>query len=370
MKGVLARMEKLICSCCCATLVPNIDKPFLTCEYCDANIPNPYYDETAAAEAAKPDLTALCLTALKEMGAAQNLARLDQDCFGDPIEGVDTARAGLQIDDADRIYFLYTHSFLLLVFHDGLALTDSGLYYKDEEGEGRLSWEAFVTSPISCVDRAEDQDGTLRIGSSIELPVKSDKDASLARFLVDYHNHVYRLHTGETAPATWAVTEPVVAVQTAAVPEKEPSLLNTVLPAVGALLGGSVLNRQNQQTRQTILRRTPTLHPTGHPTLRQDRNARLEPARPLYAQPHHRKVAPNRPAAPNGMDKFVAQPRPGAIGRPGNPSRPDGMGKLGGQPRPGAIGRPGNPNRPGAMGSGRREPGGMGRPGGPGKGRR
>ena len=110
------------------------------------------------------------------------------------------ARAGLSIFDGQQVYLLYQHPLLFLAFSDGLALTDGGVYYKCGAGEGSLSWDVFVTAAIACVDRSGDQDGTLKIGSSIELPVKNDKDSRLARFLVDFHNHVYHLHTGETAP--------------------------------------------------------------------------------------------------------------------------------------------------------------------------
>ena len=95
-------MEKLICSCCTAPITPTIAQAFLTCEYCGTSTKNPYYDEAAAAEAAKPSLEEICLSALREMGAAQNLAKLDPDCFGDPINGNDAARMGLSISDAHQ----------------------------------------------------------------------------------------------------------------------------------------------------------------------------------------------------------------------------------------------------------------------------
>lgn len=313
-------MEKLICSCCGAAIVPNIASAFLTCEYCDISIPNPRYDESAAAAAAKPSLEETCITTLLEMGQDQNLAKLDPDCFGTPINGVDSARAGLSIPDGQQVYLLYQHTLLFLAFSDGLALTDGGVYYKCDAGEGSLSWGAFVTAAISCADRSGDQDGTLKIGSAIELPVKNDKDSRLARFLVDFHNHVYHLHTGETAPAAWAVTEGVSTAEEA----DSPSLLGTVLPAVGALLTGSALRRQ------TNLRRTPMMHPTSRPTVPQDRRGHVQPPRPLHSQP--RRTNPLRPGGMMG--------RPGT-GRPQGPGRPGGMGGAGG------MGRPGNPGRPG-----------------------
>lgn len=311
-------MEKMLCSCCGAAIIPTITQAFLTCEYCDTSVPNPHYDQAAAAEAAKPTPAKICLSTLLEMGAAQKLSDLDMDCFGNPINGIDAARAGLSIPDSQRVYFLYAHTFLLLGFSDGLALTDDGLYYRCDSGAGSLSWDAFVTGAISCVDRANKQDGTLRIGSAVEIAVKSDKDSRLARFLVDFHNHVYHLCTGETAPASWAVTEPAASAQA-----DDPSLLDALIPAVGALLGTSAARRQ------TIVRRTPAMHPTSRPTVHQDRRNHIEPPRPLQSQPHHRG-------------------NPGGPGRSGGPNRP------GGQLRPGNMGGPGGPGRSGGPGRGRR----------------
>lgn len=309
-------MEKMLCSSCCAALPLQITHPFLRCEYCGTSVANPFYDAAAAAPAEKPTLAKLSLTALQELGTAQKLAQLDPNCFGNPINGIDAARAGLSIPDDQQVYLLYAHTFLFLAFSDGFALTDGGLYYEADGQEGSLSWEAFITGPVSCVDRTDAQEGTLKIGSGVSLPVKSEKDSRLARFLVDFHNHVYRQHTGETAPATWAVTEPVAAVK-----EEEPTLLDTVLPGLGALLGGS------NKPRQTVLRRTPTLHPTSRPSALQDRRAHVQPPRPLHSQPHHRPVSP-------GMQR-----RPGSMGGPGGPGH---SGKPG---RPGGPGRSGGPGR-------------------------
>ena len=328
-------MEKLLCSGCGAAIVPNNTQPFLTCEYCDTSMSNPYYDQSAAtqaAEAAKPSPAENAVAALLEMGQAQNLADLDRSCFGNPINGIDNARVGLSIPDAQRVYFLYAHNILLLGFSEGLALTDDGLYYSCDSGKGSLSWEAFITGAIACVDYADGQDGTLKIGSSVEIGVKSEKDSRLARFLVDFHNHMYHQYTGETAPASWAVTEPTLS----AAQEKDSSLLGTVLPVVGALLGTNVARKQ------TVVQRVPTMHSTSRPTVRQDRRDQVEPPRPLHSQPHHRP----------------AQKSPGMAARPG-------MGSQRG-PAMGTQRGPGNQRRPGGMG-GQRGPGGMG---GPGRGRR
>lgn len=368
-------MEKLICSCCTAPITPTITQAFLTCEYCGTSTKNPYYDEAAAAEAAKPSLEELCLSTLREMGAAQNLTKLDPDCFGDPINGNDAARMGLSISDAHQMYLLYAHTFLFVAFSDGLALTDGGLYYKCDSGAGSLSWEAFITGAITCVDRNDDQDGTLKIGSTIELAVKSDKDSRLARFLVDFHNHVYHQHTGETAPAAWAVTVPAAA---AAEEEKDASLLGTVLPVFGALLGTSA------SKRKTVAQRTPAMHPTSRPTVRQDRRDHVEPPRPLHSQPHHRSAgkAPMTSARPGSMGRASGSGRPVSAKlpsmqqRPGAASRPSVQPRPGVMNRPGMMGKPGGQPRPGSMsgsGSGQRSMGSSGgqrSSGRPGKGRR
>ena len=347
-------METMICNCCGAKLVPTTLTPFLTCEYCDTSIPNPHYDAaaaTAVAEAAeKPVLQDVCLSALREMGTAQNLIALDRSCFGDPLNGIDAARAGLAIPDDQQVYFLYEHTFLFIAFSDGLALTDGGLYYSCDNGKGSLSWEAFVTAPISCVDHADDADGTLKIGSSVELAVKDEKDSRLARFLVDFHNHVYQQHTGETAPATWAVTEPVTAAS-AAVQEEGGSLLGSMLPGIGAVLGSAILggNTPRRTTARTSsILHTPTVHPVNRPTVRQDRHEHMTPPRPLNVPTHHR---PARHAEQSDTTRQT-NARPGNNNRPafGQPGRVDVKRKPAFPDRPGGAAaqrKPASPARPG-----------------------
>ena len=345
-------MEKMICSACGAAIVPNVTQPFLTCAYCDTAVNNPYYDESAAKEAAKPSLDALCLQELIEMGQGQNLASLDEDCFGTPIRGIDGPRVGLAVSDAHEVYFLYEHSVLLLGFSDGLALTDGGVYYACDNGKGCLPWDAFITGAIACVEKG-DENGTLRIGSTVELSVKSDKDSQLARFLVDFHNHVYHQYTGQSAPASWCVTEAVAAPE-----EENPSLLGTVLPMIGTILGGATVRQQ------TNVRRAPTLHPTSRPTVRQDRRDNVQPPRPLHSTPHRRPVAPpqnpqpdrhrvpvNRPnlkGLPDIQRRPAINARPAVAPKSASPARP-GANRPGTSARPGSN-RPGNANRPGKPG--------------------
>ena len=305
-------MTKLICASCSAAITPTVTEAFLTCEYCGTSVANPYYDAAAAQKAAQPSLPERCLTQLLEMGRAQNLADTDSSCFGEPIHGIDAARAGLAVSDAHEVYFLYQHTFLFLAFSDGLALTDGGVYYKCDAGAGSLSWENFITGAISCVDYADGQEGTLKIGSTVELPVKSEKDSRLARFLVDFHNHVYQLHTGETAPAAWCVTEP------AAVREQS---TGTTL-ATGAALLTTLLGTSSTR-RQTVLQRTPAMRPTSRPTAAPDRRTHMEPPRPLQSKPHHRPAAPSRPGMQQrpGMQRGPGRPGPGGPGGPGKGRR-------------------------------------------------
>lgn len=334
-------MEKMTCAGCCAPLVPSTTTAFLTCEYCGTTVANPHYDAAAAeaaAAAAKPDISALALAALREMGQSQNLCSIDADCFGDPIHGASSARIALSIPDGEQLYFLYDHTFLFVAFTDGLALTDTGLYYQCESGAGKLSWEAFITGAISCLDEKDGQGGELRIGASITLTVKSEKDSRLARFLVDFHNHVYHQYTGEAAPASWCVTEPAAApVQ----PQESASGFGSVLGGLGALLGASAVTGSNSRSTPVsrpaarILQPTPVVRPTSHPTRRQDRVAHMEQPRPLHTQPHHRPAARptppaqagkaksirtalnNTPAAPARSLRDIPAARPAASARPG-----------------------------------------------------
>lgn len=313
-------MTKMICSCCGAPIVPSITQAFLICEYCDTSAPNPHYDQSAAEQAAKPSASEICIASLLEMGEAQNLDNLDSSCFGKPIHAIAAARAGLSIPDAQQVYFLYAHTILLLGFSDGLALTDGGVYYSCDSGKGSLSWDAFVTGAVSCTDRTGSQNGTLKIGSGVELGVKSEKDSRLARFLVDFHNHAYHLYTGETAPAAWNVSEAPDAE------ENDPSLLDVLLPTAAALLGGSAVRKQPTVNRQTIVRRVSGMHPTNHPTVHLDRRQQIHPPRPLQFQPHHHPAIgkPNRADRPGGPGSMRG---PGGQHRVGGGMRGPGKGR-------------------------------------------
>ncbi|MBQ2954001.1 MAG: hypothetical protein IJE07_10730 [Clostridia bacterium] len=378
-------MENLICSCCGAKLVPTTTTAFLTCEYCDNSISNPHYDAAAASEAARPDVTATALSTLREMGAKQNLASIDADCFGEPITGVDSARRGLSIPDGEQVWFLLAHNIIILGFSDGLALTDTGLYYSCDSGSGSLSWETFINGGIACVQSTDDREGVLQIGSGLKLTLKGDKDARLAAFLVDFHNQVYQVCTGQTAPSDWCVHQQSSASAAGTEEEDGPSLLDAALSGLGLLFGTSTATR--------VLGRNATAYPTSHPTVRQDRRDHVEPPRPLHTQPHRR---PAQPATQGGTARKIASPAAARINqrtdsgrKVASPAaarinqRPEGGRKVASpaaarinqrpgtaSKAPGGIMRDRPGSRPGAGGSGR--PGGMpGRPGGkPGRGGR
>ena len=58
-------MEKLTCSSCGATMIPNTTQPYLVCEYCDSAMENKYY--TGPAE---PTVTASTVSAVAEETSA------------------------------------------------------------------------------------------------------------------------------------------------------------------------------------------------------------------------------------------------------------------------------------------------------------
>lgn len=327
-------MENLICSCCGAKLVPTTTNAFLTCEYCDSSVDNPYYDAAAATaaatEAAKPDFAATALATLREMGVKQKLTSIDRDCFGEPLHGVDSARRGLSIPDGEQVWFLLAHNIIILGFSDGLALTDTGLYYHCDSGEGSLSWETFITSGVACVQPNDVNDGALQVGSSLRLTLKGDKDARLAAFLVDFHNQVYHACTGETAPENWCVRQQPSASSSAQ--EDGPSFLDAALSGLGLLFGAGA-------ARRTLTWNT-NAHPTSHPTVRQDRRQQAPQPRPLHTQPHHRPQQPNVGKMTTAPGQRIVQ-RPGDARKAVSPTAP----RI--DPRP-ARPTPAAPQRPGA----------------------
>lgn len=334
-------MEKIICSSCGATITPNTTQPFLTCEYCDTAIPNAYYVESDAKAAATSTLDELCVQKLIEMGESENLSELEGERFGNPIRGAHTERDIVDVPADEQMYLCYSHTALLGGVKEAFVLADGGAYYLHDGDKGHRSWEAFITGAIACEDRGGwTEEGQLSIGSSLQFAVSSEADSRMARFLVDFHNLVYRQHTGETAPAAWKVTaygEQAVEVER----EKNvsvPSVAATVLTAAGALLGG------------TLRKRTTTAAAPHRPVLNTARRTTIPKVRFHDAEPP-------RPA--RGMHAHPAQRQP--MARPDRPNRPaGGRGGMGG---PGNMGGRGGMRGPGNMG-------GRKGPGGPGKGRR
>lgn len=320
-------MEKLICSSCGAAITPNTTQPILTCEYCDTSIPNAYYVESDAKAAAEPTLQELCIQTLIEMGENENLADVDANCFGNPIHSADTARAGMGIPDREKLYFLYDHLSLLGTVKEGFALTDGGLYFKCDGDEGSRSWEAFITGSIACEDRVSWQEaGTLAIGTSLKFSISSDADSRLAKFLIDFHNHVYHQYTGQIAPEAWSVVENGTTAQVA----EAPSLADTVLSAARTLLGRAAVQRTITTQRPVVLR-------TAKKTVAQKYHTRhVEPPRPA------RPVAPQPMRQPR-MERPMSGSR--SMGGPGGRGGMGGPGGRGGRGGPGGMGGPGRGRR-------------------------
>lgn len=315
-------MEKIICSSCGATLTPNSTQPFLTCEYCDTTVPNAHYVQ-GEGSGANVDLPALCVQKLIEMGEGENLASVAEGCFGNPIQSAHAARDAMEIPGREKVYFVMDRSSILWSVEEGLALTDTGLYYKHDGEAGKRSWESFITGAIACTAGDSKQDpGTLSIGSGLSFSITTEEDARLARFLVDYHNQVYRQYTGESAPESWTAAE-------AAPQEEEESygltdVLGKVATVAGALLG---------TRRHTVIPRSVVQRPVVQRSYRQQ-----PPARPAM-----RRQEPQRPRQPMGQQAHRPHnDRPGGMFRPsGNHGGPGGRGGHGGPGGRGGMGGPG-----------------------------
>lgn len=310
-------MEKIICSSCGATMTPNSTQPFLTCEYCDTTVPNAYYVQDAASPA-MVDLPALCVEKLIDMGRQENLADVADNCFGNPIQETYAARDAMDIPAQEKIYFVMDRSSLLWSVEEGLALADSGLFYKLDGQVGRLSWESFITGAVSCTGGSSKQTpGALHLGGGLVFPVTTDEDARLARFLIDFHNQIYRQYTGETAPKSWTVSG-------SAVQEDDAFSLTGLLGTV-ATVAGSLL-RTNRQ--RTVIPRSIVQRPAVQ------RSYRPQPP----ARPAQRPAMPQRMPRPNGPQAHRPHSQqPGGMFRPsgshGGPGRRGGPGSMGGPGR-------------------------------------
>lgn len=310
-------MEKMICSSCGATMTPNNTQAFLTCEYCDTTVANPHYVQGTEAAAPAVDLQALCVQTLTDMGTNANLADVADGCFGTPIREAGTARSAMEIPDREKVYLVMDRSSIFWSVEEGLALADGGLYYKHDGETGKRSWESFITGAISfAAGSSKAQPGELCIGTGLNFSITTEEDARLARFLVEYHNQVYRQYTGDAAPAAWTVTESAAA-------EEESGglggLLGTVAAAATVLMGS---NRARTVAPRSVVQR-----PVVQRSFRQ-----TPPAKP---QP--RQMQPDRPARPMGQPAH----RPSAQ-RPGGVYRNGGHGGMGG---PGGRGGHGGPGR-------------------------
>jgi len=259
------------------------------------------------------------------MGEGENLAAVADNCFGNPIREAGTARSAMEIPDREKVYLVMDRSTIFWSVEEGLALTDGGLYYRHDGESGKRSWEAFVTGAIAFSDGSSKQNpGTLSIGTGLTFSITTEEDARLARFLVDYHNQVYRKYTGETAPAAWTVTGSAVAEE-----ESQGIGLGGILGTVATVAGA--LMRNNHQ--RNVVQRSIVQRPAVQRTFRQQAPARPQP----------RREAPPRPA-PQPMHRQHSE-RPGGMFRTGGvhggPGGRGGMGGPGGRGGRGGMGGPG-----------------------------
>ena len=317
-------MDKLNCPGCTAPLTLNNTDPFLVCAYCGTSIPNPHYEESKAA-AAEPTLDERCVQVLVEMGEGEEIASLDKTFFGSPLENVQSLRRALEIPDSEKVYLVLDHVSIIGSLQEAVVLADSGLYYRSGGERGRRSWEAFITGPISAIDREGWQnDGQLLIGSSVKVELNSDKECRLARFLIDFHNRMYLHHTGSAAPAAWCMRPFGQAQQEtpAAMQQQEaPGLGDALRTAARVLLTGSVVRRVATPAAAPQRRRPPVLKPAVRPEM---------PPRPLRQQSghtsrplQHRLTELDRPrTAPRRNGPAQPAPiRPTELDLPGRPGR-------------------------------------------------
>lgn len=332
-------MEKLLCESCGATLVPDPAAACLTCEYCGTAVTNPHYDPARAP--AVPDLGKLCVDTLLSMGRSENLASVDGNCFGEPIQQIYTARDAMGVPQQEKVYFLYDRTTLILgTLKEGFALADGGLYYKCDGQQGSRSWESFITGAVSCTDRTAAAEGRLCIGTSLQFAVTNEADSRLARFLIDYHNHVYQQYAGEAAPTAWTVT---AGSADASIAQAEaPTLGRTLLNAAGSLLGG--LSLTGALTGQSTPRRVITPRRTVHTGVMR---------RPTKVQPVHRPEPPRTPV----QRTAPARPHPQQSATPRQGMRPQQHMQRNAPSGARGMHRPGGMRGPGQMvsqGGGRR----------------
>ena len=327
-------MEKLMCTGCGAPLAPNDTDRFLTCAYCETAVPNPYYDESAAAQAQQPqeaDLDALCVQRLVEMGKEQSLAE-NGVRFGAPLSSSDaqSARAAMGIPDADKVYLVYDATSLIgglldtilgSSFAQGFALCTSGLYYKLDGEQGQLSWLKFITGAISCTLGLESR---LNIGS-LSFPVDGNADQQLASFVIDFHNQIYYEKTGSFAPAEWAVKQ-----QTVQTVQSAPAI-NPLAAMATAMVGSALLGNHSK----------PRPRPTAHAHTRP-----VHTVKPLHPYQHAQRPQKPSAARPQRPQGFAGKPQRPQMGRPVQPVQ--GARPQTSRPRPGA--KPGPAGRDGRGG--------------------
>ena len=143
-------MKALACPSCHAPVTPNSRDKFLTCEYCSMSFPNEFYEE--GEEAGSPEeLDRLCVDILLELGADM-LKGAPNTQFGNPIRGgqlYTDACANFEIPEEDEVYFICAAG-RRGACDRGFAMTASGIYFYDEEGDcAYYTWEQFTDGDTS-----------------------------------------------------------------------------------------------------------------------------------------------------------------------------------------------------------------------------
>ena len=176
-------------------------------EWYEEELPEDEEDEETGEDI---DLEALCIERLTEMGE-----RLEHDAwlhFGTPLEKdnqLEKLCATLGVPEDEDVYISYDTTVFGSGKH-GLILSDSGLSYKAGGllgTQGSLTWEEFILGPIRYEmhqpGNAGDN-GYLRICDKVTFSILESQSA-FARFLVRFHNEVYREYTGERSPREWGI---------------------------------------------------------------------------------------------------------------------------------------------------------------------
>lgn len=134
------------CSCCGAPMSFTATDPTITCEYCNNQFINPYYDETAPVPRVRKNISPD--EVLAEV-CSSNAIKAGDVSFGTPITGgkrLSRAREYFHIPDEDNVYMIFDAT-IFGSCKKGFALCSSGFYYCTDD-LGFLSWDDFFEANI------------------------------------------------------------------------------------------------------------------------------------------------------------------------------------------------------------------------------